>query len=331
MPFVVYSAQLKVIAITKFVSGQTIKAINKELITSISPRSFYRWKKLYDETQAVVRHPDTYEKRGRKTVYSDEDRDFMYELIDVDPTLFLDEVQAAMYAHTNRLACRQTIANDLKDRLFLTIHKVSAVDPNQSPELRGAYSARVCRLPPEYLVFLDECGLRAPDVQRKNVRSKKGERPKSLKRSRAGAHYSMLAAVCELGLLAVNSKINAYCRTDFEAFLKHVLLPVMKPYPNRNSVLVMDNAPIHRRGVIQALCSQVGVLLIYLPPYSPDFNPIEQVFKVFKDRLRRNGLFAHAINRFRCMEQTMSSVSKSLFITKLYQTCGYRKWSHIIV
>ncbi|EGF97559.1 uncharacterized protein MELLADRAFT_58227, partial [Melampsora larici-populina 98AG31] len=232
MGFVAYSPQLKVIAIHKLVSGQSPQSINEELLTTISDKSFVRWNALYTHTHVVICNPATYDRRGRPTLYSDEDREFMVELINNDPCLFLDEIQEAMYNHTDLLACRQTIANDLKERLFLTVHKVAKVDPNQSSVLQARFSAAIAHIPSEYLVFLDETGLKLPDVQRNHLRSKKGKQPKALKRSRHGSHYSVLAAICEMGLLAVNAKLNAYCRNEFEAFLKHVLLPVMHPYPN---------------------------------------------------------------------------------------------------
>lgn len=59
------------------------------------------------------------------------------------------------------------------------------------------------------------------------------------------------------------------------------------PWPEKNSCIVMDNAPIHHRGEIKQLCDQFGVRLLYLAPYSPDFNPIEKAFFVIKNRLRR--------------------------------------------
>lgn len=159
MPYVKYSPQLKVIALNKFILGQPVDIINRDLLTSISAQTFTRWKELYDITHAVIRDPKSYTQRGRPTLYSDQDRQFMLELIDADPCMFLDEVQEAMYDHTDLLACRQTIANDLKERLNLTVHKVAKVDSNQKPELRAAYLGQVAHLPPECLVFLDETGL----------------------------------------------------------------------------------------------------------------------------------------------------------------------------
>lgn len=58
------------------------------------------------------------------------------------------------------------------------------------------------------------------------------------------------------------------------------------PFPAPNSVLVMDNATIHLGGDIADLCEDYGVRIVYLPRYSPDFNPIEKGFNIIKQRFR---------------------------------------------
>lgn len=62
---------------------------------------------------------------------------------------------------------------------------------------------------------------------------------------------------------------------------------MMSPWPEVNSCLVLDNAPIHHGGKVEDLCNPFGVQLLYLAPYSSDFNPIEKAFSVIKSRLRR--------------------------------------------
>lgn len=52
-------------------------------------------------------------------------------------------------------------------------------------------------------------------------------------------------------------------------------------------MIVLDNAPVHHGGRIAEICANAQVLLIYLPPYSPDLNPIEKVFSVLKSHLKR--------------------------------------------
>jgi transposase len=64
----------------------------------------------------------------------------------------------------------------------------------------------------------------------------------------------------------------------FDEFVIEYVLPLCTPFPGRNSVLVMDNASIHKSEQLVKACYQAGVLLQYIPPYSPDFNPIKESF-----------------------------------------------------
>ena len=77
---------------------------------------------------------------------------------------------------------------------------------------------------------------------------------------------------------AVNSDI-------FESFVRHVLLSELKP----GDVVVMDNLSSHKGAAIRRLIEDAGAELEYLPPYSPDLNPIELVFSKLKRLLRRAG------------------------------------------
>ena len=74
-------------------------------------------------------------------------------------------------------------------------------------------------------------------------------------------------------------------RADFERFLHTDLLPRLLP----GSVLVLDNASIHKGGQIESLVSKAGCRVLYLPPYSPDFSPIELAWSWIKSFVRRAG------------------------------------------
>ena len=102
-----------------------------------------------------------------------------------------------------------------------------------------------------------------------------------------GKNLSLLGALSLEGLLCTRQKEGAMCRDDIEAFLRDDLLPRLAV----GSVLVLDNATIHHGGHIAPLVAAAGCSLLYsllyLPPYSPDFNPIEMAWGWVKQRVRR--------------------------------------------
>jgi len=62
----------------------------------------------------------------------------------------------------------------------------------------------------------------------------------------------------------------------------------MNPFPQKNSVVVMDNASIHKSAHLAEMIEQRGIRLLYLPAYSPDFNPVEEAFSILKAWIRCN-------------------------------------------
>ncbi|KAJ3478506.1 hypothetical protein NLI96_g9707 [Meripilus lineatus] len=76
-------------------------------------------------------------------------------------------------------------------------------------------------------------------------------------------------------------------KKEFRGFVQS-LLGVMNPYPQPDSVLVMDNASIHHFEDLREMVEERGCRLVYLSPYSPDFNPIEEGFSCLKSYLRRH-------------------------------------------
>jgi transposase len=100
---------------------------------------------------------------------------------------------------------------------------------------------------------------------------------------RRGSNLSVLGALDQEGLLCTREKEGAMKRADIEAFLEQELLPRLLP----GAVLVLDNARIHHGGRIEEIVSAAGCSLLYLPPYSPDLNPIEMAWGWVKASVRR--------------------------------------------
>jgi transposase len=98
-------------------------------------------------------------------------------------------------------------------------------------------------------------------------------------------NLSVLGALDQEGMLCTTAKEGAMKREDIETFLERDLLPQLLP----GAVLVLDNARIHHGGRIKEIVSAAGCSLLYLPPYSPDFNPIELAWSWIKALVRRRG------------------------------------------
>jgi transposase len=71
----------------------------------------------------------------------------------------------------------------------------------------------------------------------------------------------------------------------FKAYIEQNLTPTLRP----GDIVVMDNLSCHKMSGIEEKITATGARLLYLPPYSPDFNPIEQVFAKLKQLLRKAG------------------------------------------
>jgi transposase len=96
-------------------------------------------------------------------------------------------------------------------------------------------------------------------------------------------------------------------------------LPHSSPYLGPRSVLILNNASIHKSKRLHELCEQYSVLLRFLPPYSPDFNPIEATFKDIKAWIKRN---------HRLVEQFESFDAFLHFAVS--QVCGTHAGQHFI-
>ena len=94
--------------------------------------------------------------------------------------------------------------------------------------------------------------------------------------------------------------------------MRNHLLPIVQPFDgyNAKSVVVMDNASIHHIHSVVACINSVGALVRFLPPYSPDFNPIESVFGEVKQYLQSNDLLHTSLSMNSILLMAFNSVSQ---------------------
>jgi transposase len=131
------------------------------------------------------------------------------------------------------------------------------------------------------LVFVDEMGTNT-SLSTLYAWAKKGERAFCSAPRNRGANTTLLASMSVEGMgpcLAVTGSTTAMV---FEAYVERVLCPSLRS----GQVVVMDNLTAHKTERIKGLIEQRGCEPLYLPPYSPDFNPIEEAFSKVKRILR---------------------------------------------
>ena len=100
-----------------------------------------------------------------------------------------------------------------------------------------------------------------------------------------GGHWKIMTILgaMSLGGMVATMTIEEPTDTDiFLAYVEHLLYPVLKP----GDVVVMDNLSAHKAPAVRAWIEKAGAEVLYLPPYSPDLNPIEKAWAKLKQRLR---------------------------------------------
>jgi len=158
----------------------------------------------------------------------------------------------------------------------------------RSDELRLDWLRRVAIFSAEMYVFCDESGVDRRDGARRTGWAPRGVPPWAYAALARGHRFHLLPAISVNGLIDVLLYQGHTTSEGFFIWLRDCLLPKMNPFPGPNSILVMDNASWHKNPAVGALCRDHGVLLWYLPPYSPDFNPIEAFFGDLKAFIRRH-------------------------------------------
>ncbi len=134
----------------------------------------------------------------------------------------------------------------------------------------------------EHLVFIDETWT-ATNMTRRYGRSRKGQRLVSKVPHGHWKTTTFIGALRHDALTAPTVIDGAVNGELFQAYVEQQLVPTLRP----DDVVVMDNLSSHKLAGVRKAIERVGARVVYLPPYSPDFNPIEMVFSKLKDLVRR--------------------------------------------
>jgi transposase len=146
---------------------------------------------------------------------------------------------------------------------------------------REAWRALAPQLDPDKLVFIDETGA-STKMARLYGRSKRGSRCRAQIPHGHWLTTTFTAALRRTALTAPMTLDGPMNAVAFRAYVEQVLAPTLNP----GDIVVMDNLPAHKGAAIRNAIEVCGASLLLLPPYSPDFNPIENAYAKFKSLLR---------------------------------------------
>ncbi|MFA6205265.1 MAG: IS630 family transposase [Methylocystis sp.] len=215
----------------------------------------------------------------------DPHRDYLLGLIEATPDLTISELLERLLAERGVKASRATLWTFL-DRCGLTFKKKTAHASEQDrPDVkarREAWFESQLDLDPERLVFIDETWT-TTNMARKCGREQKGER---LRASVPHGHWKTTTFIGGLRCdrmtapMVLDGPVNGQW---FQAYVDQVLVPTLSP----DDIVIMDNLGSHKGAGVRKAIEAAGATLLYLPPYSPDFNPIEKAFSKLKALLRK--------------------------------------------
>jgi transposase len=154
-------------------------------------------------------------------------------------------------------------------------------DTEENRQRREVFLTRLRTIPPEQLIFLDESGV-STQMTRRYARAPRGIRVHETTPEGNWKILTLLGAMSMRGMIAAMTVEAATDAEIFLAYLDHVLCPALCP----GNVVIMDNLSSHKVAGVRERIEAAGAELLYLPPYSPDLNPIEKAWAKLKHLLR---------------------------------------------
>jgi transposase len=151
--------------------------------------------------------------------------------------------------------------------------------------VRAAWRDALAGADPARLIFVDETGTHL-SLTRRYGRARRGERVVGVVPRNHGPNVTLIAALDQDGPCGELTITGALDQPAFEAYVARILVPHLRP----GDLVILDNLSAHKSKRARAWIEATGAQVVFLPPYSPDFDPIELAFSKLKTRLRQVGV-----------------------------------------
>ena len=245
------------------------------------------------------------------------------------PTFYIEELQENLREKFPDVknTSESTICRALNFDLQLTRKVLTKAAREAAPgEIKNYYDKlKSIYSYPEQLVFIDETSKDGRDSFRRYARSKKGTKAVVRLPFSRGNRVSVLACLDYKGFMAWKCTSGTFSRKRFHnAFSEKVVLH-LNPWPLPRSIVIMDNAKIHMFKELEDAVHQRGAKLIYLPPYSPELNPIEVCFGQLKRWIQKHANLIFPLFPEQVLDVAMPACTEDIEngTLGLYGHCGY--------
>ncbi|MGE4221046.1 MAG: IS630 family transposase [Alphaproteobacteria bacterium] len=215
----------------------------------------------------------------------DAHEEFILALVAENKDIALHEIADRLAAECGVRAVPSTVHQFFARRGITYKKKTAQAAEQQRPDVlarRRAWFDGQPDLDPERLIFIDETGA-STKMARLRGRAPRGERCRAAVPHGHWKTTTFTAGLRLSGMTAPMVLDGAMHGAAFWAYVEQILVPELTP----GDVVVMDNLPAHKIAGVRQAIEAAGARLLYLPPYSPDFNPIELAFAKFKALLRK--------------------------------------------
>lgn len=250
----------------------------------VSASSAIRWAMQFIRTGSCAAGPSGGDHRSGDL---EAHQDWLLDLVRAEPDLTLQEIQGRLQtAHGVcksssclwRFFARHTVTFKKK-----TLHAAEQDRPDVKAA-REAWRADQPSLDPKHLVFLDETAT-TTNMTRPCGRAPRGERLVGKVPYGHRKTTTVIAALRCDGVTAPLVMDGAINGATFLDYVRQSLVPTLKP----DDIVMLDNLPVHKAVGVQAAVQAAGATVRFIPPYSPDLNPIEMLFSKLKAGLRKAG------------------------------------------
>lgn len=242
-------------------TNRTVKAITRNL-------------RLFGSTTAP-RNPG-----GRPRSITPAMLDSLLEYLGPEPELYLEEIVKYFWREFRVSTTKSSVSRALH-AVGWSKKNIRRIAKERSAELRNFYLYKLSFFHSYQVVYVDESGCDQRAGYRRTGWSPRGITPVQTANFHRGQRFQILPAYTQDGILLSRVYQGSTDSTVFVDFVAQLLRHCGR-WPEPKSVLIMDNASFHHDPKVQEMCDAAGVKLLYLSPYSPDFNPVEEQFAQLK-------------------------------------------------